>query len=76
MVLDEQRYWEQFIAFVVLVFTIYPIVRDYLQPASPPIDNKAFTLCAVTYAMIASIIIFVVGYCYLKYLKRKEEREN
>lgn len=68
MALDEQKYWEKFIAFVVLVFTIYAIARDYLQPVSPLINYKALTSNAVIYAMIASTIIFFVGLLFYRYI--------
>ena len=57
---DGDDFWKVSITFVVLIFAVYPMIKDYYND---PITTISVTVYAIIYAFLIMVIIF--GYQYL-----------
>lgn len=70
---DERRYWEENIILLVLLFTTYTIIKDFVDECLlPPISVLGDTLSSLIYSAILIIILFKWFKYQLNKLKKDE----
>ncbi len=69
---DEIKYWEEIIAWFVLVFTIYPFIKDYLTEKSGLSFDGNISVVAILAATIFGAFLLWLAKLQLSHFKKKE----
>lgn len=69
---DEKKYWEELIAWIALIFAIYPFLKDYLTETQDLSFFGNDSIAAILFAIIFGRLLFEFAKIQLSYLKKKE----